>query len=47
MTQLTAEEILHYLRYGYHLEPEDLKRAEQIVHSIKVELKSRTRKETK
>lgn len=47
MTSLTAEEILLNLRYGYHLEPEELKRAEQIVHSITQELKSRIRKETK
>jgi hypothetical protein len=47
MTALDDSVILIQLLNGYHLEPEELKRAEQIVHSIKVELKSRTRKETK
>jgi hypothetical protein len=44
---MTSLEILNQLLKGNHLEPAELKRAEQIVHSIKVELKSRTRKETK
>jgi hypothetical protein len=47
MTSLTDPEILHHLLHGYHLEPQELKRAEQIIHSITQELKSRTRKETK
>jgi hypothetical protein len=47
MTPLTDPEILRHLLYGYHLEPAELKRAEQIVHSITQQLESRTRKETK
>jgi hypothetical protein len=47
MTPLTAEEILLNLRYGYHLEPNELKRAEQILRSLTQELKSRIRKATK
>jgi hypothetical protein len=44
---MTSLEVLNQLLKGNHLEPEELKRAEQIVHSITQELKSRTRKETK
>ena len=44
---MTNREIIHQLLDGYHLEPKELERAEQIVHSITQELKSRTRKETK
>jgi hypothetical protein len=47
MTQLSDPEILRHILYGYHLEPQELERAEQIVHSINEQLKSRTRKETK
>ena len=47
MTSLTDPEILRHLIYGYHLEPQELKRADQIIHSITQELKSRIRKATK
>lgn len=39
--------IIWALLDGNHLEPDELKMAEQIVHSLTQELKSRTRKETK
>jgi len=44
---MTPSEILRQLYNGWHLEPDELKRAEQILHSLAQELKSRTRKETK
>lgn len=47
MTTLDDSVILIQLLKGYHLEPDELKRAGQVVHSITQELKSRTRKETK
>jgi len=47
MTSLTDPEILHHLLHGCHLEPQELRRADQIIHSITQELKSRIRKATK
>ena len=47
MTQLSDPEILRHLLYGYHLEPQELDRAKQIVHSVTQQLESRTIKETK
>jgi hypothetical protein len=44
---MTPAEILQQLYYGLHLEPDELKRAEGILHELTQELKSRTRKETK
>ena len=44
---MTTLKIIEQLLKGNHLEPAELKRAEQIVHSVAQELKSRIRKKTK